>query len=145
MDEYIKKQDLIDWCDETYKKQTNIKGKEYVNAFLQAVIICPTADVAPKSEVDLYRKQVDELEDELASTYDKLENAKNEVIQAILSLIDDKIRYEVELYNGFNSARPFKSLCQERVNALNDLKLIINYQFRAELKNKYTEVGNNEN
>lgn len=145
MDEYIKKQDLIDWCNEIYKKQTNIKGKEYVNAFLHAVVICPTADVAPKSEVDLYRKQVDELEDELASTYDKLENAKNEVIQAILSLIDDKIRYEVELYNGFNSARPFKSLCQERVNALNDLKLIINYQFRAELKNKYTEVGNNEN
>lgn len=45
MDEYIKKQDLIDWCNETYKKQTNIKGKEYVNAFLQAVIICPAADV----------------------------------------------------------------------------------------------------
>lgn len=88
-----------------------------VNGKLNSVILygdivnAPTADVAPKSEV----------------------------IQAILSLIDDKIKYEVELYNGFNSARPFKSLCQERVNALNDLKLIINYQFRAELMKKHTE------
>jgi hypothetical protein len=34
-----------------YQKQTQIKGKEYCNAFLQAVVTAPTADVAPKSEV----------------------------------------------------------------------------------------------
>lgn len=62
MNEYIKKQDLIDWCNETYKKQINIKGKEYVNAFLQAVIICPTADVAPRAEV------VDEFVNRLKAT-----------------------------------------------------------------------------
>lgn len=50
MDEYIKKQDLIDWCNETYQKQTKIQGKEYCNAFLQAVVMAPTADVVPKSE-----------------------------------------------------------------------------------------------
>ena len=71
----------------------------------------PTADVAPKSEV----------------------------IDEILSLIDDKIRFEVEMYNGFHSLKNGKTLCQERVNALNDIKLIINHQFRAELKKKYTE------
>ena len=64
---------------------------------------------------------------------------KSEVIDEILSLIDDKIRFEVEVYNGFNSLNNGKTLCQERVNALNDLKLIINHQFRAELKKKYTE------
>ena len=64
---------------------------------------------------------------------------KSEVIDEILSLIDDKIRFEVEMYNGFQSLKNGKTLCQERVNALNDIKLIINHQFRAELKKKYTE------
>lgn len=64
---------------------------------------------------------------------------KSEVIDEILSLIDDKIRFEVEMYNGFHSLKNSKTLCQERVNALNDIKLIINHQFRAELKKKYTE------
>lgn len=65
---------------------------------------------------------------------------KREVIDEILSLIDDKIRYEVEIANSFISARHHKTLYQERINALNDMKLIINNQYRAELKKKYTEV-----
>lgn len=48
----------------------------------------PTADVVPKSEVDLYKRQVDELEDELASTYDKLENTKAEVARKIFEALD---------------------------------------------------------
>jgi hypothetical protein len=44
-----------------------------------------TADVVPKSEVDLYRRQVDELEDELSFTYDKLEDTKAEVAMDILA------------------------------------------------------------
>lgn len=59
MDEYIKKQDLVDWCNETYKKQTNIKGKEYVNAFLQAVIIAPTADVVPRADFATQKAMAD--------------------------------------------------------------------------------------
>ena len=62
---------------------------------LQMIEDEPTADVVPKSEVDLYRKQVDELEDELSLTYDKLEKAKadvaNEIFDAIYKLIDDCI------------------------------------------------------
>lgn len=53
-----------------------------------------TADVVPKSEVDLYRKQVDELEDELASTYDKLENAKVELEAMRTAANSYKMHYE---------------------------------------------------
>ena len=49
-----------------------------------------TADVVPKSEVDLYRKQVDELEDELASTYDKLEKAKAEFAELKKKYTEEK-------------------------------------------------------
>lgn len=51
MARYIDSKYLVDWCNEMYQKQTQIKGKEYCNAFLQAVVTAPTADVAPKSEV----------------------------------------------------------------------------------------------
>ena len=49
------------------------------NEMLELIADAPTVDVVPKSDVDLCKKQVDELEDELASTYDKLENANAEV------------------------------------------------------------------
>lgn len=51
MARYIDSKYLVDWCNEMYQKQTQIKGKEYCNAFLQTVVTAPTADVAPKSEV----------------------------------------------------------------------------------------------
>lgn len=76
--------------------------------------LLPTADVAPKSEFDLYKKQVDELEDELASTYDKLENAKAEVAMEIFEEI-----YE-DCFDQFG---------------------YINYEALAELKEKYTKGG----
>lgn len=63
---------------------------------------------------------------------------KTKPVEYILFLIDEKIRFEVGLYNGLHSLRNGKTLCQERVNALNDLKLIINHQFSAELKNAPT-------
>lgn len=63
-----------------------------------------------------------------------------EVVRDILSLIDDKIRYEVEIYNGFHSLRNGKTICQERVNALNDIKLIINHQFRVTPQSEYMEI-----
>lgn len=51
MPRYIESKYLVDWCNEMYQKQTKIMGKEYCNAFLQAVVVAPTADVVPKSEV----------------------------------------------------------------------------------------------
>ena len=45
MNRYIDAQDLVDWCNETFQSQSTIAGKEYVNAFLQAVVCSPTADV----------------------------------------------------------------------------------------------------
>jgi rubrerythrin len=50
MARYIDSKYLVDWCNEMYQKQTQIKGKEYCNAFLQTVVTAPTADVVPKSE-----------------------------------------------------------------------------------------------
>lgn len=64
---------------------------------------------------------------------------KTKPVEYILFLIDEKIRFEIELYNGFYSLRNGKTLCQERVNALNDLKLMINYQFRDEIEKEKTE------
>jgi hypothetical protein len=77
----------------------------------------PTADIVPKSEVDLYKKQVDELEDELASTYDKLENAKSNVAREIF----EEIEQVVGLF-------PIKNQCA-----------IVSLVEIAELKKKYTE------
>ena len=46
------------------------------------------ADVAPKSEVELYMRLYHEVEDELASTYDKLDKAKAEVAREIFEEIE---------------------------------------------------------
>ena len=82
MDEYIKKQDLIDWCNETYQKQTKIQGKEYCNAFLQAVVMAPTADVVPKSEVENIisnqRQRLNEYKTQIVTLQEKLDQAKAE-------------------------------------------------------------------
>ena len=48
----------------------------------------PTADVVPRAEVELYKRQVNELEDELATTYDKLENAKADVAREIFGELE---------------------------------------------------------
>jgi hypothetical protein len=68
-----------------YDNSDSIVLRSYAAELVKAM---PTADVVPKSEVDLYRKQVDELEDELASTYDKLEVAKAEVAREIFEEIE---------------------------------------------------------
>ena len=49
------------------------------------------ADVVPKSELELYMRLYHEVEEELASTYNKLENAKSEVakiFEEIETIID---------------------------------------------------------
>lgn len=48
----------------------------------------PTADVVPRAEVELYKRQVNELEDELATTYDKLENAKADAAREIFGELE---------------------------------------------------------
>ena len=58
----------------------------------------PTADVVPKSEVDLYKKQVDELEDELASAYDKLEKIKTDEDERYIPLYDENLNRVFDLY-----------------------------------------------
>ena len=80
----------------------------------------PFADVVPKSEFDLYKKQVDELEDELATTYDKLENAKAEVAMEIFEEIEKILDEKFSINHGV---------------------VLISKEDFAELKDKYTNGG----
>ena len=91
-------------------------------AFESDIDEMPTEDVAPKSEGDLYKKLNDELEDELASTYDKLENAKAEVAREIFEEIE----------------KILKSSPTEIMGRAYYYKCIVDEDF-AELKKKYTE------
>ena len=45
MSRYIDAERLVAWCMETYKTQSTVSGKAYVNALLTKVDSCPTADV----------------------------------------------------------------------------------------------------
>lgn len=67
---------------------------------LTVIDMQPTADVVPRAEVDLYKKLNDELEDELASTYDKLENAKAEVAREIFKEIENRLLNHIADYYG---------------------------------------------
>ena len=89
-----------------------------------------TADVVPKSEVDLYKRQVDELEDELASSYDKLENARSDVAKEIFEEID-----EILHYHGITIGLVFDEANGADV-AIGRIEKMI-----SELKKKYTEGG----
>ena len=63
----------------------------YKSSVKRVLMQAPEADVVPKSQVDLYKKLNDELEDELASTYDKLENAETEVARDIFEEIENAL------------------------------------------------------
>ena len=90
-----------------------------LNALINHICNLPTADVVPKSEVDLYKRQVDELEDELATTYDKLEKAKAEVAREIFEEIEND--YADFLFDGHRNI------------------VVLTEKDFAELKKKYTE------
>lgn len=88
MARYYESKTLIEFV----KKYTpHINGETTMECVERAIREAPTADVVPKSEVDLYRKQVVELEDELAKTYDKLETAKADVAK-IFAEIEREIK-----------------------------------------------------
>lgn len=93
---------------------------------LKDIESAPTADVVPKSEVDLYKRQVDELEDELASTYDKLETAKAEVAREIFAEIEQQLR---ELFDFFRQ--------DDGIRESGAIMMVISEI--AEFKKKYTE------
>lgn len=93
----------------------------------------PTADVVPKSEVDLYRQQVDELEDELASTYDKLEDAKAEKDALIKNYAECMKDYAKEIFEEIESKKMFLKDC------VGNMGVVVLFKDISELKKKYTE------
>ena len=86
-----------------------------------------------KSKVDLYKRLNDELEDELASTYDKLENAKADVAEEIFAEIESKLKsvYAKWIVNNFFELDGYELDCVEAMFGID-----LNF---AELKKKYTE------
>lgn len=119
----------------TVKDTNNVIGlKEDIAMRLEGVadiVRIDTADVVSKSEVDLYKRQVDELEDELAQTYDKLEAAKTEVAREIFDEIESVL---------FAVARPCASADGTII-----AKHSKDFHFRREdyytIKEKYTKGG----
>ena len=115
---------------EALKSMASVQHPDKQNTILGVVSSIenfPTADVVPKSEVDLYRKQVDELEDELASTYDKLENAKANVAREIF----EEIWVSIAIH-------AFTSKSEDYANGAYDTIEWVDSKI-AELKKKYTE------
>lgn len=137
--------DELKECEIPLRSRANGKGIAYGTALgLKSAIsfadTLSTADVVPKSEVDLYRKQVDELEDELASTYDKLENAKAEIerlkynLKAVLEEIPEtKREFASEIFAEIEF--DIHQLMFER----DETRAIAIEGIIAELKKKYTE------
>ncbi len=64
MPRYIDADKLVAWCAGTFKVQSTVVGKAYVDSFLTAVLSCQTADVAPRSEVEKLDKLLDALAEE---------------------------------------------------------------------------------
>lgn len=95
----------IDYETPMYTDEQNKFFVRGLKCALRDVKSQPTADVVPKSEVDLYRKQVDELEDELSLTYDKLEKAKAEgekIIEEAFKMMQDNF-VNTPIYKVFPS------------------------------------------
>lgn len=128
MSRYIDAVELVKAIEENQRNTEHHKDGHskliHVNEhrhFIKMVHEQPTADVAPRAEVDLYKKLNNELEDELASTYDKLENAKAEVAREIFEEIRDLIRFTMEPNSTILYAK-------------------IEFEKLKELKNKYTDA-----
>lgn len=156
MDEYIKREDALKIID-NYSKAVTEEGMVVVDAIRDIVaIITPTADVVPKSELEIWkqdrfnlyqrlgcyemaRQKVEGLEIELeamrgaANSYKMhYENLVREIFEEIEKIIDEK-------YNRF----VFKS---QPFDADEEIEAIINYSDCisdgiAELKKKYIPKG----
>ena len=62
MARYIDVDNLVAWCNRTFQAQSTVAGKQFVDAFLTAVLACPTANVAPIA--DTVRKMQERLRQE---------------------------------------------------------------------------------
>ena len=136
MARYYESKTLIEFV----KKYTpHINGETTKECVERAIREAPTADVVPKSEVDLYRRQVDELEDELATTYDKLEKAKTDVAREIFEEIEEIFKKRIAFYTDMAKQSKFT----EKHYAETMIKNCEIYlQEIAELKKKY--IGEKE-
>lgn len=160
MARYIDADSLL---EQISKKKCEVGKIRYLDGFndglmrVRSIIsAAPTADVVPKSEVDLYRHQVDELEDELASTYDKLEDAMRGAANSYKMHYENSMK-EIERLKDYNTNVAFKHYFDGRKEAareifeeieskkiflkdcVGNMGVVVLFKDISELKKKYTE------
>lgn len=67
------------WSDLTDREKAKV---------LQWLVSAPTADIVSRAEFDLYNRLYHEVEDELASVYDRLEKTTTEIATKIIEEIE---------------------------------------------------------
>ena len=94
---YIDADKLINWCNETFKAQTTVAGKEYINAFLQAIVMSETEDVVPRAEYERMCRLAELRKKDHEDTCDLLyeEEAKVEQLQRNLEQAKQEVSREV--------------------------------------------------
>ena len=80
--------DSIPTADVVPKSEADFLRKTIAENAQRALEITLEEIEKAKVETDLYKRQVDELEDELATAYDRLENARQEVAREIFEEIE---------------------------------------------------------
>lgn len=114
MDEYITRNNAISAVCLGCNQQFSDEPCEPSDCTIRrSIMALPAADVAPRAEVDLYKKLNEELEDELASTYDKLENSRVEVAREIFEEIE-KILNDSTIVSSSDGGRPYFNITNFR-------------------------------
>ena len=136
MEEYIKVKDLVDALEKRLVFQEEhgfYRDAGYTSRFIESIVNIPHADVVAKSEYEMYIKLYHEVEDELASTYDKLDQAEAETAKKIfddltelLTEIRSDARQKREENRGLEHSLHFYTgkvvTCGEIVGRLAELK-----------------------
>ena len=134
---YIDKTKLINWCNETYKAQTTVVGKGYVNAFLQAIVMSETADVVPRSEV------IDEFVERLHKEKIIIKDHRGQLGEVVRIGFIDRIAKEMKENEKFKAEldqakqEVAREMFAEIERFLFDDKTLINITKFAELKKKF--------
>jgi hypothetical protein len=129
-DELIRLLEIDAVCEGDYfSKRSAIRSVKAINP----------ADVVPRSDVELYKRLNDALEDEISAAYDKLENAKTEVARKIFEEIEQKVKASITIHlEEINKEHIKDTPLYDRHSGI-IFALQCMDDFIAELKKKYTE------
>ena len=92
MEEYIKVRYLVDMLEKrrAYQETHGFhRDAGYTSRFIDSIADIPRADVAERSQYELYLRLYHEVEEELTSVYDKLTQAETEIAKKIFDDLDE--------------------------------------------------------